>query len=502
MVSRQLRPTPMLRTANIIGSGPNGLAAAVTLAQRGVAVTVYERNPTLGGACANAEVTLPGFHHDLGASAFPLGVSSPFYRSLPLADHGLRWIHPPAPLAHPFDDGSALTLEPSLEATVAQLTPRDGRAWRKLLSSPVRNWARLIEDVTQPLLRVPSHPLAMAAFGAPALLPAQLLASAFFTDQRTRALFAGVAAHSVLPLTSLAGSAAGLLLAAAAHAAGWPIAGSTVPGVYGAQAISHAMAGLLQTLGGRLVLGTEVSRLRDLPPADVILLDTSVEALLRLAGSDLSANYRQRLQSFRRGPGIFKLDYALSQPIPWRSPACARAATVHLGGSLAEIAHSEQEAFYGHPDQLCNAQPFVLLVQPSLFDPARAPAGQHTAWAYCHVPTGSNLDRTQAIEDQISRYAPGFRQCILARRAGNAKALSSWNPNLLGGDISGGAMTMGQLLFRPTVSFYRTSHRRIYLCSSSTPPGGGVHGMCGHQAALAAWQDHGSGQRHHRWPMA
>jgi phytoene dehydrogenase-like protein len=482
----------MLRSANIIGSGPNGLAAAVTLAQRGVAVTVYERNPTLGGACSNAEVTLPGFHHDLGASAFPLGVSSPFYRSLPLADHGLHWVHPPASLAHPFDDGSALTLEPTLEGTVAQLSPRDGRAWRTLLFSPVRNWPWLVADVTQPLLRLPSHPLAMAAFGAPALFPAQLLASALFADQRTRALFAGVAAHSVLPLTSLASSATGILLAAAAHAQGWPVAGSAIPGVYGAQAISHAMASLLQTLGGRLLLHTEISQLRDLPPADVTLLDTSVETLLRIAGQELSASYRQRLQGLRRGPGIFKLDYALSRPIPWQSPACARAATVHLGGSLAEIAHSEQEAFYGHPSQPSSARPFVLLVQPSLFDPARAPAGQHTAWAYCHVPNGSNLDRTQAMEDQITRYAPGFPECVLARRASNAEALSAWNPNLVGGDISGGAMTLGQLLFRPTAGLYRTSNRRIYLCSSSTPPGGGVHGMCGHQAALAAWQDHGS----------
>ena len=482
----------MLRSANIIGSGPNGLAAAVTLAQRGVAVTVYERNPTLGGACCNAEVTLPGFHHDLGASAFPLGLSSPFYRSLPLAEHGLRWVHPPASLAHPFDDGSALTLEPALEATVAQLSPHDGRAWRTLLSSPVRNWPRLIEDVTQPLLRLPSHPLAMAAFGVPALCPAQLLAGALFENQRTRALFAGVAAHSVLPLTSVASAATGILLAAAAHAGGWPVAGSTIPGIYGAQAISHAMAGLLQDLGGRVLLNAEVGHLRDLPQADVTLFDTSVEALLRIAGPELSAGYLQRLQSFKRGPGIFKIDYALSRPIPWRSPACARAATVHLGGSLAEIAHSEQEAFYGHPSQPSSARPFVLLVQPSLFDPARAPAGQHTAWAYCHVPTGSNLDRTQAVEDQITRYAPGFPECILARQASNAEALSAWNPNLVGGDISGGAMTLRQLLFRPTASLYRTSNRRIYLCSSSTPPGGGVHGMCGHLAALAAWRDHGS----------
>ncbi len=481
----------MLRTANIIGSGPNGLAAAVTLAQRGVAVTVYERNATLGGACSNAEVTLPGFHHDLGASAFPLGVSSPFYRSLPLADHGLRWIHSPAPLAHPFDDGSALTLEPALDATAAQLPAHDGQAWRSLFSSAVRNWPGLVEDLTQPLLRLPRHPLAMAAFGASALWPAQLLASTLFEDQRTRALFAGVAAHSVLPLTSVASAATGIVLTAASHAAGWPVAGSTVPGVYGAQAISHAMASLLYDLGGRVLLNSEVGQLRDMPQADITLLDTSVEALLRIAGTELDAGYRQRLQSYKHGPGIFKIDYALSRPIPWQAAGCRRAATVHLGGSLAEIAHYEQDAFYGHLDEPSSTRPFVLLVQPSLFDPSRAPAGQHTAWAYCHVPNGSNIDRTQAIEDQIERYAPGFSDCVLARRASSAAALEAWNPSLIGGDISGGAMTLGQILFRPTRTLYRTSNPRLYLCSSSTPPGGGVHGMCGHRAALAAWQDHG-----------
>ncbi len=481
----------MLRTANIIGSGPNGLAAAVTLAQRGVAVTVYERNAALGGACSNAEVTLPGFHHDLGASVFPLGVSSPFYRSLPLAGHGLRWIHPSAPLAHPFDDGSALTLEHTLEATAAQLSARDGRAWRRLFSSAVRNWPWLVEDVTQPLLRLPSHPWVMAAFGAPGLLPAQLLAGALFEDERTKALFAGVAAHSVLPLSSVASAATGIVLSAAAQAGGWPVAGSAIPGIYGAQALSHAMASLLGVLGGRVVLNSEVGRLSDLPRADVTLLDTSVEALLRIAGQELTVGYRQRLQSFKRGPGIFKIDYALRRPIPWRAAACARAATVHLGGSLAEIAHAEQEAFYGSPSRPSGARPFVLLVQPSLFDPARAPAGRHTAWAYCHVPTGCNLDRTQAIEEQITRYAPGFAECVLGRRVSNAKGLEEWNPNLIGGDISGGAMTLGQLFFRPTASLYRTSNSRIYLCSSSTPPGGAVHGMCGHLAALAAWKDHG-----------
>jgi phytoene dehydrogenase-like protein len=470
-----------LQTANIIGSGPNGLAAAITLAQRGVAVTVYERNTTLGGACATAEVTLPGFHHDLGSSAYPLGIASPFFRSLPLAAHGLRWIEPPTPVAHPLDDGTAVTLEHALEATVAQLTQHDGRAWRSLLGPTVRNWHQLIEDFTQPLLRFPSHPLDMAVFGPAALAPAQLLASTLFRDERARALFAGIAAHSVLPLTRVASSATGLVLAAAGHTTGWPIAAG------GGQSITNALASYLHSLGARIILNADIDNLAALPAANVTLFDTSVSALIRIANTALSPNYIHELKKFRPGPGIFKVDFALSQPIPWRSPACSRAATVHLGGTLAEISHSEHDAFYGR----LNDRPYVLLVQPSLFDSTRAPEGKHTAWAYCHVPSGSIVDRTAVIEAQISRYAPGFQDTILARRSSNAEALAAWNPNLLGGDISGGAMTLSQLLFRPTSHGYRTSNPSVYLCSSSTPPGGGVHGMCGHLAALAAWHDLG-----------
>jgi phytoene dehydrogenase-like protein len=470
-----------LQTANIIGSGPNGLAAAITLAQRGIMVTVYERNATLGGACSTGEVTLPGFHHDLGSSCYPLGIASPFFRSLPLAGHGLRWIEPPTPVAHPLADGTAVTLDHALESTVAQLTRHDGRAWRSLLGPTVRNWPQLIEDFTQPLLRFPSHPIAMATFGPAALMPAQLLATTLFQDERARVLLAGIAAHSVLPLTRVASSAAGLVLAAAGHTTGWPIAAG------GAQSITNALASYLQSLGGRIVLNADVQNLADLPTADATLFDTSVPSLIRIANTALAPAYVQELTKFRPGPGIFKLDFALSQPIPWRSPECSRAATVHLGGSLAEISQSEHDAFYGR----LNDRPFVLIVQPSLFDPSRAPEGQHTAWAYCHVPSGSIVDRTTVIEAQIARYAPGFQDCILARRASNAVALAEWNPNLLGGDISGGAMTLSQLLFRPTSHGYRTSNPSVYLCSSSTPPGGGVHGMCGHLAALAAYRDLG-----------
>ncbi len=476
-----------LRTANVIGSGPNGLAAAVTLAQRGVAVTVYERNAQLGGACSTAEVTLPGFHHDLGSSCYPFGVASPFFRSLPLSEFGLRWIEPDAALAHPLDGGGAVTLEHDLAATAEQLGTHDGEAWRALLASSVRDWPGLVSDFMQPLLRIPGHPVAMATFGSAALLPARTLANTVFQNEPARALFAGCAAHSVLPLSRVASAATGLVFAAAGHTTGWPIAAG------GAQSISDALARLLTSLGGHIELDAEVHDLRDLPPAGATLFDTSVPALLRLAGPALSESFRTRLRHFRPGPGMFKLDWALREPIPWSAPQCLRSATVHLGGTLGEIARSEYDAFHGKLSE----RPFVLLVQPSLFDSTRAPAGRHTAWAYCHVPAGSNVDRTRAIEDQVERFAPGFRDCILARRASNAAALAEWNPNLDGGDVSGGSMNLSQLLFRPTARGYRTSNSAIYLCSASTPPGGGVHGMCGHLAAKAAWHDLQEPTDHH-----
>jgi phytoene dehydrogenase-like protein len=466
----------VLRTANIIGSGPNGLAAAITLAQRGVAVTVYERNAQLGGACSTGEITLPGFHHDLGSSVYPLGVCSPFFCSLPLAAHGLRWIEPSAPLAHPFDDGDAVLLEHSLKDTARQFLPYDRRAWQSLFNPTFRDWPRIVDAVTHPLLRIPRSPVAMANFGLAAMLPARTLARMSFRNEPARALFAGLAAHSVIPLSRIASSATGLVLGAAAHTTGWPIAAG------GAQALSNALASYLRSLGGKIVLNAEVSVLEALPPANAIFFDTSISALVRIAGSALAPSFVSRVQRFKPGPGIFKIDWALNAPIPWRNAACGRAATVHLGGTLEEIARSEYDAFYGRR----NDRPFVLLVQPSLFDPTRAPSGQHTAWAYCHVPAGSTEDLTQVLEDQVTRFAPGFRDTILARRAGTGPMLAAWNPNLAGGDISGGAMTLTQLAFRPTARGYRTTNPEIFLCSSSTPPGGGVHGMCGHLAAKAA----------------
>jgi phytoene dehydrogenase-like protein len=469
-----------LQTANIIGSGPNGLAAAITLAQRGVAVTVYERNASIGGACSTAELTLPGFHHDLGSSVYPLGIASPFFSTLPLADFGLRWIEPPVPLAHPLDDGSAVTLEHSLLATAKQFKQHDERAWSSLLASSVRDWPKIVDGSLKPLLSVPRHPVAMATFGMAAMLPAQTLAKLVFHEDRARALFAGCAAHSVLPLTKIASSATGLVLAAAAHTTGWPIVAG------GAQALTNALASYLQSLGGKIVLNAEIEDLQQLPAADATLFDTSVSALSRIAGRALSDSFRTRLSRFKSGPGIFKIDFALSEPIPWRAKECSRAATVHLGGTLAEIARSEDDMFQGRR----NNNPFVLLVQPSLFDAARAPAGKHTAWAYCHVPAGSDEDLSEVVINQVERFAPGFHDTILAQRAGNSATLAAWNPNLAGGDVSGGSMTLPQLLFRPTSKLYRTSHPKLYLCSASTPPGGGVHGMCGHMAAMAALHDY------------
>ena len=484
----RIQPTMPPRTANIIGSGANGLAAAITLAQHGTAVTVFERNEQIGGACSTAEVTLPGFQHDLGSSCYPLGVASPFFNTLPLAEYGLRWIEPDAALAHPLDDGTAVTLEHSLDATAEQFADGGDRydvhAWRSLLASSVRDWPGLVYDFTQPLLRLPSNPVAMATFGAAALWPAKLLAETVFRGERARALLAGCAGHSVLPLTRVVSAATGLVLAAAGHTTGWPIIAG------GAQSLTNALAGYLRALGGHIVTGQNITNLHELADADVTLFDTSAHALDTIAGDALTPAYRTRLAHFRRGPGIFKIDYALSEPIPWTAADCKRTATVHIGGTLNEIARSEHDAFFGRIPPPKDDKPFLLLVQPSLFDPTRAPAGKHTAWAYCHVPEGFTGDRTEAIERQIERFAPGFRDAVLARRTWNAEALTEWNPNLLGGDVSGGVMTLSGMIARPTLRTYRTSNPKLYLCSSSTPPGGGVHGMAGHNAANAALRDH------------
>ena len=462
--------------ANVIGSGPNGLAAAITLAEAGVAVTVYEGQDRVGGACSSADLTLPGFVHDVGSSAYPMGVASPFFRALGLERFGLRWIQPDLPVAHPLDNGVGVGLAPRLDAMADQLGAEDGVAWRALLSPLVAEWEKLIPEILGPVIHVPRHTLALARFGLPALLPATTLARRNFKGERARALFAGCAAHSVMPLDAPLSAAIGLVLGTAGHATGWPVVAG------GGQRLSDALAACLRELGGKILTGNFVARLEDLPSAEINIFDTGTEALARIAAARLSAGYKAALRSFRAGPASFKVDWALSEPIPWTADVCRRAATVHVGGAMEEITAAEQAAFEGQ----CSGSPFVLLVQPSICDPSRAPAGKHAAWGYCHVPNGSVVDRTEAIEAQVERFAPGFRDCILARRAWAAPELEAWNPNLVGGDLSGGAMTAKQMLFRPTVREYGTSDPGIYLCSSSTPPGGGVHGMGGFHAAKLA----------------
>jgi len=468
--------------AAIVGSGPNGLSAAITLAQAGVEVTVFEGRDTIGGAASTAEITLPGFHHDLGASIFPMALASPFFQSLPLADFGLNWIEPDAPLAHTLDDGTSVMLEHSLAATAAGLG-EDGPAYTRLMRPFVDQWPDLCREILGPVLHIPSHPILMARFAVLAAFPADILAKTLFRGPRARALFAGNAAHSVLPLESPFSSAVGLVLSASAHSGGWPIAAG------GAQSISNALAAHLKSLGGRVVSSHSIRSLKELDSYEIILCDVSPRQLAKLGHDQLPASYLRSLENYRYGPGAFKIDWALSEPIPWRARDCQRAATVHLGGTLEEIAASELAPWEGRVAQ----KPFVLVAQPSLFDPARVSdpkmAGKHTAWGYCHVPNGFPGSAQDAIESQVERFAPGFRDCILARKVWSPAAFESWNPNLIGGDLSGGAMSISQLIFRPTTRQYRAPKKRLYLCSASTPPGGGVHGMCGHWAAKAALDD-------------
>jgi phytoene dehydrogenase-like protein len=465
-----------MATAHVIGAGPNGLAAAITLARAGVATTLYEARGSVGGAATSGEVTLPGFRHDLGSSVYPMGVASPFFRSLPLAEHGVRWIEPDAPLAHPLDDGTAVMLEHSVEVTAEGLGGVDGAAYRAMMEPLAQAWPGLVGEILQPVVHVPKHPVALARFGLQAMLPATLLAKMRFKGVRARALMAGNAAHSVMPLESVMSAAVGLVLGTAGHTTGWPIVAG------GAQGLSDGLAAIFVGLGGKIELSRPVGRLEELGAADVTLCDVTPRQMLGLAGSGLSEGMRRGLGGYSYGPGAFKIDYALSEAIPWRAVECRRAGTVQVGGGMEEIALSEGAAWKGMTD----AAPFVLVVQPSLFDTTRAPEGKHTAWAYCHVPQGSVVDRTEAIEGQMERFAPGFRECVLARRVSSPRDLEAWDANLVGGDLSGGAMTPWQMVMRPTGRLYGTGMRGVYLCSSSTPPGGGVHGMCGYLGAVEA----------------
>lgn len=464
-----------MKRVNVVGSGPNGLSAAIALARAGCAVTVWEAAAQPGGGVRTEAATLPGFRHDIGSAVYPLGIASPFLRTLPLQEHGLRWIEPDVPLAHPLPNGDAVALLHSVDET-AELLREDGEAYRRLMTPLVASWRDLIHDVLGPVFHLPRHPLALAGFGLTAIQPALSVARRLFSTERARTLFAGMAAHAVVPLDFAATSGVALTLGVTAHSDGWPIA------VGGAQSITDALLSVLHSLGGTLHTSTPIGRLQDLPSADCTMLDVSPTELLRLAGAAISPERARPYLQFRHGPGIYKLDWALSDPIPWTNTLCRRAGTVHLGASVEEIATSEADAYYGRR----NRTPYVLLSQPSLFDPSRAPAGRHTAWAYCHVPNGSAEDATEAIESQIERFAPGFRDTILARNGRNAPAMQQWDRNLVGGDVSGGAMTLAQILRRPKLPPYATPIPGTFLCSSSTPPGGGVHGMCGMLAAKAA----------------
>ncbi len=467
-----------MRRACIIGSGPNGLAAAIVLAQAGIDVDVFEAEAVPGGAARTLPLTLPGFLHDFGSAVHPMGAGSPFFTTLPLSQHGLSWIHGSAPLAHPLDDGTAVMLERDLADQDREFGP-DAQAWRSLVMPLVDHWDQFAQESLGPVLRIPRHPLMMARFGTSAFQPARRIAMHRFTQPRTRALFAGLAAHSFLSLDDALSSAVALVLGAAAHKVGWPVPQA------GSQSITNALIAQLQSRGGKVYTSCRVNaeifhKLN--APQVAMLFDTSPRQLVEIAGDCLTKGFRSLMERFKPGPGVFKVDYALAQPVPWRAPECRRAITVHLGGSLEEIAAAEDEVLNGrHPEQ-----PFVLAAQPSLFDSTRAPQGQHTFWAYCHVPNGSTFDMADRIEAQIERFAPGFRDCVLARSVSNPATLERMNANLLGGDISGGAMTMKQFLFRPSVLTYETSAPNLFLCSSSTPPGGGVHGMCGFRAAKVA----------------
>jgi phytoene dehydrogenase-like protein len=461
----------------IVGSGPNGLVAAVTLAQAGKRVLVREAEDTVGGGTRSAELTLPGFVHDVCSSIHPFVPGSPVLRTLPLEQHGLELVQPDAPLAHPLDDGTAVVLERSVEKTAAGLG-EDGDAYRRLVEPVVSDWPKLEAAVLGPLAALPSHPLAAARFAAKALRSATGLASQRFRGDRARALLAGCAAHSIVPLERSPTAGFGLVLLVSGHLFGWPFPRG------GSQCIADALVSLLRELGGEVEASAPVDSLDDLPRTRSVFCDVAPRELVRIAGGRLPRDYVRRLGHFRHGPGAFKVDYALNGPIPWAAAECGRAGTVHLGGTLAEIAESERAPWRGRVAE----RPFVLLAQHSLFDTTRAPNGRHTAWAYSHVPHGSRLDVTERIEAQIERFAPGFRERVLARSVLPPSALEARNRNLVDGDLNGGAATLWRLASRPVTKLnpYATPARGVYLCSASTPPGGGVHGMCGYLAARSA----------------
>ncbi|AHM60292.1 FAD dependent oxidoreductase [Flammeovirgaceae bacterium 311] len=464
--------------AVVVGSGPNGLAAAITMQRAGLSVLLLEAKDTIGGGMRSAELTLPGYVHDICSAIHPLAAQSPLFKTLPLRQFGLEFVKPVLHAAHPFDEGTAAVLTSSIEETARSLG-KDGPVYQQLIGPLVKDWEAMAPALLGPL-RIPKHPLDMARFGFKAVQSAQHLAKSFSTP-KAKGLWAGMAAHAIQPLTNATTSAIAMVLLALGHVGGWPIPKG------GARQIANALAAYFVSLGGKIETNFQVTTLSQLPSAHALLFDITPRQLLQIAGHKFSSLYRWQLNRYRYGMGVFKIDWALDGPVPFTAPECRKAGTVHLGNTLEEIAWGEQQIWNGrHPEQ-----PYVLLAQQSLFDPSRAPKGKHTVWAYCHVPNGSTVDMTSAIEKQVERFAPGFREQILARHTMGALQMEDYNANYIGGDINGGAMDITQLFTRPALrlSPYKTSAKGIYICSSATPPGGGVHGMCGYHAAKKAMQE-------------
>lgn len=464
--------------AIVVGSGPNGLAAAILMQQQGLSVLMVEGKDNIGGGLTSQELTLPGFVHDVCSAIHPMAVASPFFKTLPLASHGLEYIYPTLAAAHPFDNGTAAILGQSIQHT-ASFLGNDAKAYEKLMASVTSAWPLIDQDALGPL-GFPAHPLAMAGFGLKALTSATYFVNKF-KDQAARGLFGGMAAHAIQPLSNLSTTAIGLVLMATGHLKGWPIPKG------GSVSIANALGSYFQSLGGKIETGQYISTLDQLPSAHAVLFDVTPKQLLKIAGHRFSSLYKWQLERYRYGMGVFKIDWALDEPIPFTVTACRDAGTIHLGNTFEEITAGELQTSKGRQAE----KPFVLLSQQSLFDSTRAPDGKHTGWAYCHVPNGSTQDMTTIIEKQVERFAPGFRDLILARHTMNTAEMEAHNPNYIGGDINGGILDIGQLFTRPVLrrSPYQTSARGLYICSSSTPPGGGVHGMCGYHAAKRALKD-------------
>ena len=462
----------------VVGSGPNGLAAAIAIQQEGLSVLLLEGKATIGGGLRSAALTLPGFTHDICSAVHPMAVGSPFFNALPLSEYGLEFIYPPLSAAHPFDDGRAATLSRSPTETANSLG-KDAKKYLSLVEPVLKDWPTIAPELLGPF-RFPTHPVPLARFGLKAIQSASAIANSF-SSKEARGLWAGMAGHAIQPLTNVATAAIGFVLLAQAHLKGWPIAKG------GSQSIAKALESHFVSMGGKIETNSYIRSLDQLPKHRAVLFDVTPKQLLEIAGHKFSSLYKWQLNNYRYGMGVFKIDWALSGPIPFKDEACRLAGTVHLGNTFEEIAKSEQLAWQGqHVDR-----PFVLLAQQSNFDISRAPAGKYTAWAYCHVPNGSTKDMTAAIEAQVERFAPGFKENILARHTLNTQQMQTYNPNYIGGDINGGVIDIRQLFTRPALrsSPYRTSAKGIYICSSSTPPGGGVHGMCGYYAAKRALDD-------------